>query len=181
MLDLKERTVVITLLHTGIRAAELAALKATDIVQVQGKWKLHIHEGKGLKDRIIPLTAQCRDALQVWQKKGWEGANDFLFTSYGRSWRGSSNICRVIRELGRKLAIDQLAPHRFRHTFAVTLLNYGMRETALQKLMGHARVNMTLHYARILDQIVEAAFETTVTQMQEGPLSWVPDFFKTEV
>jgi hypothetical protein len=62
----------------------------------------------------------------------------------------------------------------------VTLLNYGMRETALQKLMDHARLDMTLHYARILDQTVEAAFETAVTQMQEGPLSWVPDFFKTE-
>jgi site-specific recombinase XerD len=177
---LKERTVVITLLHTGIRAAELAALKVTDIVQVQGRWKLHIHKGKGLKDRVIPLTAQCLNALQIWQKEGWEGANDFLFTSYGRPWRGSNNICRVIRELGRKLEIDQLTPHRFRHTFAVTLLNYGMRETALQKLMGHARLDMTLHYARILDQTVEAAFETAVTQMQEGPLSWVPDFFKTE-
>jgi len=177
---LKERTVVITLLHTGIRAAELAALKVTDIVQVQGKWKLHIHEGKGLKDRVIPLTSQCLDALQRWQKEGWEGANDFLFTSYGRPWRGGNNVCTVIRELGRKLAIAQLTPHRFRHTFAVTLLNYGMRETALQKLMGHARLDMTLHYARILDQTVEAAFETAVTQMQEGPLSWVPDFFKTE-
>lgn len=177
---LKERTVVITLLHTGIRAAELAALKVTDIVQVQGKWKLHIHEGKGLKDRVIPLTHQCLEALQSWQQEGWEGANHFLFTRHGRPWHGSSNICAVIRELGRKLAITQLTPHRFRHTFAVTLLNYGMRETALQKLMGHARLDMTLHYARILDQTVEAAFETAVTQMQAGPLSWVPDFFKTE-
>ena len=75
--------------------------------------------------------------------------------------------------------IDQLTPHRFRHTFAVTLLNDGMRETALQKLMGHARLDMPLHYARILDQTVETAFGTAVTQMQEGPLSWVPDFFKT--
>lgn len=57
---LKERTVIITLLHTGIRAAELAALKVTDIVQVQGKWKLHIHEGKGLKDRASLMGRPIR-------------------------------------------------------------------------------------------------------------------------
>ncbi|MEZ4677290.1 MAG: tyrosine-type recombinase/integrase [Caldilineaceae bacterium] len=74
---LKEQTIIITLLHTGIRAAELAALQVTDIVQVQGKWKLHIHEGKGLKDRVIPLTAQCLAMLQAWQANGWEQANNF--------------------------------------------------------------------------------------------------------
>lgn len=176
----KERTIVLTLLHTGIRAAELAALKVTDIVQVHGKWKLHIHEGKGLKDRVIPLTPQCLQVLQAWQKEGWEGVNDFLFTHHGRPWRGGSNICTVIRELGRKCDLPNLTPHRFRHTFAVALLNYGMRESALQKLMGHAKLDMTLQYARILDQTVEAAFETAVTQMQTGSLRWVPDFFKTE-
>ena len=177
---LKERTVVITLLHTGIRAAELAALKVTDIVQIQGKWKLHIHEGKGLKDRVIPLTPQCLDALHAWQAEGWEQANDFLFTYYGRPWRGGANVCKVIRELGGKLGLNGVTPHRFRHTFAVALLNYGIRESALQKLMGHATLTMTLEYARILDDTVEQAFNTAVEQMHSGPRSWVPDFFQTE-
>jgi hypothetical protein len=177
---LKERTLLITLLHTGIRAAELAALKATDIVQVQDKWKLHIHAGKGLKDRIIPLTPQCLAMLQAWQAEGWERANDFLFTRYGRPWQGGANICAVIRELGCKVGLEGITPHRFRHTFAVALLNYGMRESALQKLMGHATLNMTLEYARILDQTVEQAFTQAVEQMQVGPLSWVPTFFQPE-
>lgn len=66
---LKEKTLVITLLHTGIRASELAAIKVSDIVQIQGTWKLHIRQGKGLKDRIVPLTPQCLDVLQTWQRK----------------------------------------------------------------------------------------------------------------
>jgi integrase len=45
--SLRERVVVMTLQHTGIRAGELADLKCTDIIQLQGRWKLHIHEGKG--------------------------------------------------------------------------------------------------------------------------------------
>jgi site-specific recombinase XerD len=177
--SLKERTLVITLLHTGIRAAELAALKATDIVQIQGKWKLHIHEGKGLKDRLIPLTPLCLATLQQWQAEGWEQINDQLFTWYGRVWH-STTVSSRIRELGLKLGLAGLTPHRFRHTFAVALLNYGMRESALQKVMGHTTLNMTLEYARILDRTVEQAFNTAIDRMRDGPLSWVPNFFQHE-
>lgn len=174
--SLRERTVVIVLLHTGIRASELANLKASDIVEIQGKWKLHIHEGKGLKDRLIPLTPQCLTTLRVWQET--VGTTDHLFTNRYRPhnpWQGY-NVGSMTNHIGLKLNIQGLCPHRFRHTFAVALLNYGMRETALQKLLGH----MTLHYARILDETVERAFETAVEQMQDGPLQWVPSFLTTE-
>ena len=177
---IKERTVVITLLHTGLRAAELAALDTSDLVQIQGKWKLHVRKGKGLKDRVIPLTQPCLETLQTWQEHGWERINDHLFTRFGRPWQGGVQVCRIVRELGQHLGIPGLTPHRFRHTFAVSLLNYGMRESALQKLMGHNTLNMTLEYARILDQTVEQAFNKAVTQMQLGPLSWVPSFFSAK-
>ncbi len=176
--SLKERTVVTILLHTGIRAAELAALKVTDIVEIHGKWKLHIHEGKGLKDRLIPLTPQCLTILRTWQAEGWEQLNDYLFTRYSRPWR-NHNVASLIHTMGKKLDLP-LSPHRFRHTFAVALLNYGMRETALQKIMGHTTLNMTLEYARILDQTVEHAFTAAVEQMQDGPLSWVPNLLAPE-
>jgi integrase len=172
-----ERTIVITLLHTGIRAAELAALKTSDLVQIAGVWKLHIHQGKGLKDRVIPLTPQCLAVLQTWLASGWERANEFLFTFHGRPWKRSVAVSRIIREMGVKINLRGITHHRFRHTFAVSLLNYGVRESALQKLMGHKTLDMTLEYGRILDQTVEKAFTEAVEQMQEGPLSWVPSFF----
>jgi integrase len=178
--SLKEKTVVLTLLHTGLRASELANLAVSDIVQIQSKWKLHVREGKGLKDRLIPLTPKCLEALQTWQEKGWEKINDNLFTRYGRVWQGGSTVCSIIRELGLRAGVHGLTPHRFRHTFAVSLLNYGMRESALQKVMGHTTLNMTLEYARILDQTVEQAFNKAVEQMQVGPLNWVPSFFSSQ-
>lgn len=177
--SLKERTLVITLFHTGVRAGELAALKASDILQVQGHWKVHVHEGKGLKDRLVPLTPQCQTVLEAWRESGWERINDRLFTRYGRPWRGVT-VGAIIRELGLKLGIAGLTPHRFRHTFAVALLNYGMRESALQKIMGHTTLNMTLEYARILDRTVEQSFATAVEQMRLGPAQWVPSFFAAE-
>jgi len=178
--SLRERTLVLVLLHTGIRAAELAALKAADLVQVQGVWKLHVHQGKGLKDRLIPLTAPCLAALRAWQEAGWERAAEHLFTWHGRPWRSGGPVTKAISQLGRRLGVADLTPHRFRHTFAVALLNYGIRESALQKLMGHATLSMTLEYARILDASVEHAFNHAVERMQTGPLSWVPSFFGQE-
>jgi len=178
--SLLERTMVITLLHTGIRALEFAHLKASDIVQIGGVWKVHIHQGKGLKDRLIPLTPHCLATLQAWQAKGWEQVSDYLFTNYGYVRPQSGTVGWTIRQIGLKLGIQGLTPHRFRHSFAVALLNYGIRESALQKLMGHATLNMTLEYARILDKTVERAFTTAVEHMQEGSHSWVPNFFIQE-
>lgn len=178
--SLFEKTLVITLLHTGIRAMEFARLKTSDLVQVGGIWKLHIHQGKGLKDRLIPLTPQCRAVLQAWQEQRWEGINDYLFTYHGRPWKTCSTVTNTAHQLGLKLGIPNLTAHRFRHSFAVALLNYGIRESALQKLMGHATLGMTLEYARILDQTVEQAFTSAVDQMQEGPHSWIPNFFVQE-
>lgn len=175
-----ERTVVITMLHTGIRAMECAQLKATDIVQVGGKWKLHVHEGKGLKDRVIPLTPHCLAVLQQWQKQGWERINDSLFTRYGVPWKTSCRISSTVHDLGLKVGVTGLTAHRFRHSFAVALLNYGIRESALQKLMGHSTLEMTLEYARILDETVERSFTDAIEQMQDGPHSWVPNFFVQE-
>lgn len=178
--SLQERTMVLTLLHTGIRAAELLALRASDIVQIQGTWKLHVHAGKGLKDRVIPLTPQCRAVLQEWQEAVGAHGPGYLFTHFGRPYQRGTYVAKVIGQLGKKLGIAELTPHRFRHTFAVALLNYGMRESALQKLMGHASLNMTLEYGRILDRTVEQSFNNAVEQMQVGPLSWVPSFFAPE-
>jgi len=172
----KERTVVITLLHTGIRAAELAVLKTTDLVQIQGKWQLHIHEGKGLKDRVIPLTTEALTVLQTWQTSGREHTADYFFTHHGQHWEGAY-VRTIVHQIGVHLEITGLTPHRFRHSFAVALLNYGMRESALQKLMGHTTLNMTLEYARILDRTVEQTFNQAVEQMHTGALSWVPSFF----
>jgi site-specific recombinase XerD len=177
--SLQERVVFTTLLHIGIRAAELARLKGSDIVQIQSRWKLHIHEGKGLNDRLIPLTEPCRNVLHTWQEQGWNKATDFLFTTHGRVWAGTK-VGSIVRDTGLKLGLAGLTPHRFRHSFAVALLNYGIRESALQKLMCHKTLGMTLHYGRILDQSVEKAFGEAVDQMHGNGRGWVPSFFATE-
>jgi integrase/recombinase XerD len=88
-----------------------------------------------------------------------------------------SNGCR---RSGSSSGSDRLTPHRFRHTFAVTLLNFGLRETALQKLLGHESLAMTLMYAKILDKTVEEGFASAVGAMAEQRRGWIPNFFAAE-
>lgn len=178
--SLLERTILVTLLHTGIRASELAALKPSDMVQIAGVWKLHIHEGKGLKDRVIPLTEKCTAVLQEWLKSRQDPCADAFFGYHGRPWVNGHPVQSITRSVAKKLGLGGISPHRFRHTFAVALLNYGVRESALQKLMGHASLDMTLEYARILDETVERSFSEAVERMEEGAISWVPNFFVQE-
>jgi integrase len=106
---LLERVVITTLLHTGIRACELADLKSSDIIQVQGRPKLHIHEGKGLKDRIIPLTDACLRLLRRWEQEGKSPATTYLFSSHGRPW-STLQVCGLVRALGSKLGLPGLTP-----------------------------------------------------------------------
>lgn len=178
--SLLERTVLVTLLHTGIRASELAALKPSDMVQIAGVWKLHIHEGKGLKDRVIPLTTKCTTVLQEWLKSRQDPCANAFFGYHGKPWVNGHPVQSITRNVAKKLGLGGISPHRFRHTFAVALLNYGMRESALQKLMGHASLDMTLEYARILDETVERSFSEAVERIEEGAISWVPNFFVQE-
>jgi len=177
---LLEKTIITILLHTGVRSAELARLRTTDIVQIQGGWKLHIREGKGLKDRVIPLSPTCLKALQEWQDEGWEGISKFLFTTNGRPWCNATVGSRIVRKMMLKIGLEGITPHWFRHTFAVVLLNHGLRESAIQKLLGHKSIAMTLQYARILDRTVEEEFNNVIEKMQSSPLENVPSFFYRE-
>jgi integrase len=87
---------------------------------------------------MIPLPSQCLVILQAWKKEGWEHISDYLFTRHGFPWKTSGSVSDRVRQIGNKLGIKGLSAHRFRHSFAVALLNYGILESALQKLMGHA-------------------------------------------
>ena len=177
---LQEKTIYTILLHTGVRASELARLRTTDIVQIQGGWKLHVREGKGLKDRLIPLNPTCLKALQEWQDEGWEGINENLFTRNGRPWQGGKTVTKKVRIMMKKIGLEGITPHRFRHSFAVILLNHGLRESVIQKLLGHTSLDMTLRYAHVLDRTIEEEFNNAIEKIQASPLEGVPSFFNRE-
>ena len=77
----------------------------------------------------------------------------------------------------KKIGLEGITPHRFRHTYAVILLNHGLRESVVQKLLGHTSLSMTLRYAQVLDPTVEKEFNAVTKKIQESPLEDIPCFF----
>src|SRR5258708_15966304 len=115
----------------------------------------------------MAVKAKCGGGLQEWVQSRPEPFTDAFFSYYGKPWSSGHQVQYILRKTMNKLGLVNVTAHRFRHTFAVALLNYGVRESALQKLMGHATLGMTLEYARILDEPVKRSFSDAFTQIHQ--------------
>ena len=62
-----------------------------------------------------------------------------------------------LRELGRKLGIPKVHPHKFRRTLATTAIDKGMPIEQVQQLLGHQKIDTTMHYAMVKQQNVKMA------------------------
>jgi integrase/recombinase XerC len=121
---------VTVLAETGLRVSELCGLRRDDLELRERSGQLRVRQGKGRKERVLPLNSNARRALRVYLAD-----------------RLSSN------ELGQRAHIRRLAvtPHLMRHTFAVRYLkrNPG-RLLELAALLGHDSLDTTAIYTRRL-------------------------------
>ena len=113
--NLKHRTIVMTLYATGMRISEVLSLHVSDIDS--RRMVIHIREGKGGKDRYVPLSETLLERLRIYWKQYRPEA--WLFP--GRDLRRpltKSAVQRVCAKVRRKTGMSKkLSPHTFRHTF----------------------------------------------------------------
>lgn len=138
---------------TGVRAEELRKVAVTDI-NLNDHF-LFIKEGKGRKDRIIPIpfgvVQVCKRYRKILKPKKY-----FFESSPGR--QVSSNWLRVmVRRSAEDAGIKKrITPHSIRHTFATHLLARGMDIRFIQALLGHEEITTTEIYTRITnDELVK--------------------------
>lgn len=135
-----------TFIYTGIRKSELLNLKFAD-VDIENL-SIFIRQGKGNKDRIIPINYRLAEALTKYlevRKKAYKTCPEF-FTSYtmdmGFSDSGLKRIVNKIKEVsGIKFSV-----HKLRHTFATLMLEGGCDIYSLSRLMGHSDIKTTTIY-----------------------------------
>lgn len=135
-----------TFIFTGIRKSELLNLKNTD-VDVENL-SLFIRQGKGSKDRIIPINYRLAEALQkymVVRKKAYKTCPEF-FASYtydmGFTEDGMKRLVeKIVKATGIKFNL-----HKLRHTFATLMLEGGCDIFSLSKMMGHSDIKTTTIY-----------------------------------
>lgn len=147
---LKHRLVLSMLYGCGLRRFELANIKIGD-VDLDRKM-LHIREGKGRKDRYVPIGKHLSRGLKtyleaerpyVWLFNGKDNTGQLQqFTGAGVRW--------IVKEAARKSGIKKhVTSHVLRHTYATHLLEMGLDIMTLKDLLGHSDINTTLVYLHI--------------------------------
>ncbi|MBS0959265.1 MULTISPECIES: tyrosine recombinase XerC [Acetobacter] len=154
----RDGTLFLLLYGCGLRISEALNLDVRDIGLVRASNILKV-KGKGSKERLIPVLAQVRGALEAWVKvhPDPQGGAAPLFPGV-RGKRLQAGVAQKAMREWRALAglSEDATPHSLRHSFATHLMEGGADLRVIQELLGHASLSTTQHYtladeARLLE------------------------------
>lgn len=151
----RNHCLLLFMLSTGLRLAEVTALKWRDINMQSGR--IHVHRGKGAKDRVIwcPACAPL-DILRAWREE--EGEYEYVFTSRDGKPLGERYIQRMLARYAADVGIDRpVSPHLLRHTFASDLYRESGSLVVVQAALGHASLRTTEIYLHVANGQLETA------------------------
>ena len=151
----RDLAIIDFLSSTGIRVGELVKLSREDI---------DFHErqcvvfGKGNKERVVYFNARTKLHLQQYLNERTD-SNPALFVSLNspHSRLTISGVEVRIRKMGQALSMPKVHPHKFRRTLATMAIDKGMPIEQVQRLLGHVRIDTTLHYAIVNQNNVKLA------------------------
>lgn len=147
--NFKHRTIIMFIYSTGTRISECVNIKLSDIDS--RRMQVNIQEGKGLKQRRVPLSSVLLKTLRRYFTK-YKPAH-YLFE--GAGGKGTHLGVSAVREICRKARYHTshikkcYTPHTFRHCFATHHLEQGTNLLVIQRLMGHSNLSNTLKYLHI--------------------------------
>ena len=170
--NLRSRAILMTLYSTGMRRSEVVRLRIEDIDSQ--RMVVHIRQGKGSKDRDVPLCPKLLEILREYWR--WKRPKTWLFPAgtadpadQHLSDKTVWNICAdAARHAGLKKSVT---PHMLRHSFATHLLEGGADLPTIQVLLGHADLEATsiyLHLSRRhLDKTVNPLEHLSLSEVSE--------------
>jgi len=146
-------------LQTGIRVSELVAIQLKDLDPLNKTLTIH---GKGSKEREIPLEKKAMQAIRSWLAMRPESADQHVFLNYqgeGFSIRGVRKMVdKYIKQAG---ITKHMSCHGLRHTFGFNKGAKNMNAFAIQKLMGHERMETTRIYVNLDTDALRPVMEAT--------------------
>jgi Site-specific recombinase XerD len=162
----RDRVLMLLAIQTGLRVSELTGLNCNDITLGTGASVRC--EGKGRKQRAVPLTAQVAALLQVWLRERAGRPSDPLFpTRTGRRLSRDAVALRVSTHAATasqncpSLLGKRIHPHVMRHSCAMQLLQAGVDTSVIALWLGHAGVRSTDAYVHADISIKEKALALT--------------------
>lgn len=148
----RNRAILETLYSCGLRVSELTSLKLSDLYLKEGFIKV---EGKGSKQRLVPISPRAIKELQLYfidrnRGKVKAGFEDFVFLARWGNSISRIMVFHLIKELAQAAGIiKNISPHTFRHSFATHLLEGGANLRAIQCMLGHESIATTELYTHI--------------------------------
>lgn len=141
----RDLAIIDMLASTGMRVGELCKLNRND---VDFKSQECVVLGKGDKERVVYFDARTKVHLQNYLHSRTDD-NPALFVSIIKPYKrlAVSGVETRLRQLGKRLEIDHIHPHKFRRTLATKAIDKGMPIEQLQTLLGHSQINTTMEYA----------------------------------
>jgi integrase/recombinase XerD len=156
--NLLDYAMLMTLYATGVRRAELSRLKVEDIDSQ--RMIVHIRQGKGNRDRDVPLTPKLLKTLrEYWQ---WMKPKTYLFPGMVKNWRADKPLTpkcvwSAVQDAAKRAGITKrVSPHTLRHSWATHLLENGTDLRTIQMLMGHADLRATSVYLHLSRRHLQA-------------------------
>ncbi|KCB27143.1 tyrosine recombinase XerD, partial [Bordetella hinzii CA90 BAL1384] len=147
---LRDRAMLEMLYATGLRVSELVSLKTLDVSMTDGV--VRVVQGKGGKDRLVPLGAEAAHWLQRYLAQARPDlagarASDALFVTARAQAMSRQAFWQLVKKYARRAGVlAPLSPHVLRHAFATHLLNHGADLRVVQLLLGHADISTTQIY-----------------------------------
>ena len=131
---------------SGLRASELVTLTRGAVRPGQ---PFLILQGKGSKERLVPISSRAQSAVAAWVEHV-PGGQPWLFPG-GKSHVSRVRLFQIVREMAADAGIapERISPHVLRHAFATHLLSGGADLRVLQSLLGHADIATTQIYTHV--------------------------------
>lgn len=161
--SVKHSTILATLYAVGLRVSEVAKLRPEDIDS--DRMMLHVRQGKGRKDRYVPLSPallqKLRHYWKLYRPQTWLFPGQHLARPMS-----IITIAAIVRKACQRVDIKKkVTPHTLRHTYATHQLENGVDVRVIQKLLGHVRLETTAIYTHVA---------TTTLQGVGSPLDLLP-------
>ena len=153
--ELRDIALIDMLASTGMRVGELVKINRED---VDFQERQCVVFGKGNKEREVYFNARTKIHLKKYLDSRTDD-NPALFVSLTKPYNrlSISGVEVRLRNLGKQAKLNKVHPHKFRRTLATMAIDRGMPIEQVQKLLGHVKIDTTLHYAMVNQTNVKIA------------------------
>ncbi|MBD5213837.1 MAG: tyrosine-type recombinase/integrase [Bacteroidales bacterium] len=153
--ELRDLAMIDFLVSTGVRVGELVKINRNDI---NFNERQCVVLGKGNKERTVYFNARAKVHLQNYLATRTDSETALFVSLTNPNTRLTiSGVENRLRELGKVAKVGRIHPHKFRRTLATMAIDKGMPIEQVQRLLGHCKIDTTLHYAMVNQNNVKIA------------------------